>query len=86
MGHPAVPDPAVAFGYGRRWVPSANRPVFPRLIAFVQHRLCPDRHMSSASLWITVSSVLATSKITEVVDENGREIEPSYGFDSGFIK
>jgi hypothetical protein len=42
--------------------------------------------MSSASLWITVSSVLATFEITEVVDENGREIEPSYGFDSGFIK
>ncbi|KAJ7331331.1 cytochrome P450, partial [Mycena albidolilacea] len=64
--NPVVPDPAVAFGYGRR--------------------LCPDRHMSSASLWIIVSSVLATFEITKVVDENGSEIEPSYGFDSGLIK
>ncbi|KAF7350121.1 Cytochrome P450 [Mycena venus] len=63
--NPAVPDPEVAFGYGRR--------------------LCPGRHMASASLWITVSSVLAAFDITKAVDEDGREIEPSYEFDSGFI-
>jgi hypothetical protein len=42
--------------------------------------------MASASLWITVSSVLATFDITKAVDEHEREIEPSYEFDSGFIK
>ncbi|KAJ7889513.1 cytochrome P450 [Mycena olivaceomarginata] len=48
-------------------------------------RLCPGRHMANASLWITVASVLATFDIAKALDENGREIEPSYEFDSGFI-
>ncbi|KAJ7723509.1 cytochrome P450 [Mycena maculata] len=48
-------------------------------------RLCPGRHMATAALWITVASVLATFDITKPLDENGREIEPSYEFDSGFI-
>jgi hypothetical protein len=42
--------------------------------------------MANASLWITVASVLATFDITKALDVNGREIEPSYEFDSGFIK
>ncbi|KAF7343781.1 Cytochrome P450 [Mycena sanguinolenta] len=63
--NPAVPDPEVAFGYGRR--------------------PCPRRHMANASLFITVASVLATFDITKALDSNGRVIEPSYEFDSGFI-
>ncbi|KAF8189525.1 cytochrome P450 [Mycena galopus ATCC 62051] len=48
-------------------------------------RLCPGRHMANTSLWITIASVLATFDITKALDENGREIELSYEFDSGFI-
>ncbi|KAJ7046052.1 cytochrome P450 [Mycena alexandri] len=48
-------------------------------------RLCPGRHMASASLWVAITSILATFDITKAVDEHGQEIEPSYEFDSGFI-
>ncbi|KAJ6574328.1 cytochrome P450 [Mycena capillaripes] len=48
-------------------------------------RRCPGRHMANASLFITVASVLAAFDIKKALDENGREIEPSYEFDSGFI-
>ncbi|KAF8189526.1 cytochrome P450 [Mycena galopus ATCC 62051] len=63
--NPVVPDPQVAFGYGRRF--------------------CPGRQMATASLWITIASILATFEITKALDENGREIEPSYEFGFGFI-
>lgn len=42
--------------------------------------------MATASLWITVASILATFDITKATDEHGKEIEPSYEYDSGFIK
>ncbi|KAJ7664491.1 cytochrome P450 [Mycena polygramma] len=48
-------------------------------------RLCPGRHMATASLFITVASILAAFDIKKALDEHGREIEPSYEFDSGFI-
>ncbi|KAJ7167250.1 cytochrome P450 [Mycena crocata] len=48
-------------------------------------RLCPGRHMAISSLWISVASILAAFQITKARDEQGREMEPSYAFDSGFI-
>ncbi|KAJ7071658.1 hypothetical protein C8F01DRAFT_1245255 [Mycena amicta] len=41
--------------------------------------------MAQASIWIIVASVLATFNITKARDGNGKEIEPSYEFDLGFI-
>ncbi|KAJ7167269.1 cytochrome P450 [Mycena crocata] len=48
-------------------------------------RICPGRHMASASLWSTVVSFLAVFEIKKARDDQGREIEPSYEYDSGFI-
>ncbi|KAJ7839988.1 cytochrome P450 [Mycena olivaceomarginata] len=48
-------------------------------------RLCPGRHMATASLWIAVASIFATFDIRKAVDEKGLPIEPSYEYDSGFI-
>jgi hypothetical protein len=42
--------------------------------------------MATASLWIAVASILATFDIRKAVDEKGLPIEPSYEYDSGFIK
>ncbi|KAJ7119924.1 cytochrome P450 [Mycena crocata] len=48
-------------------------------------RLCPGRHMATASLWIAVASILATFEINKAIDEHGRVIEPTNSFDSGII-
>ncbi|KAF8189603.1 cytochrome P450 [Mycena galopus ATCC 62051] len=48
-------------------------------------RFCPGRQMATASLWITIASILATFEITKALDGNGREIGPSYEFGFGFI-
>ncbi|KAJ7169194.1 cytochrome P450 [Mycena crocata] len=48
-------------------------------------RICPGRHTALHSLWITVACFLATFDIKKARDEHGREIEPSYEYDSGFI-
>ncbi|KAJ7108017.1 cytochrome P450 [Mycena crocata] len=58
---------------------------FPETAFGFGRRLCPGRHMALSSLWIVVASMLATFEITKARDEHGREIEPSYEFDSGFI-
>ncbi|KAK7046397.1 cytochrome P450 [Favolaschia claudopus] len=49
-------------------------------------RRCPGRHMADAGLWVAIASILASFDITKAMDEHGREIEPSYEFDAGFIK
>ncbi|KAJ7671830.1 cytochrome P450 [Mycena rosella] len=48
-------------------------------------RICPGRHIASTSLWITIASVLATMEITKAVDENGKELEPSYEYFSALV-
>ncbi|KAJ7620491.1 cytochrome P450 [Mycena polygramma] len=48
-------------------------------------RLCPGHHMAKNSLFIATASILAAFDITKALDEVGREIEPSYKLDSGFI-
>jgi hypothetical protein len=42
--------------------------------------------MALASLWITVTSVLAVFDITKELDAQGQEMEPSYEFDNGINK
>ncbi|KAJ7114001.1 cytochrome P450 [Mycena epipterygia] len=43
-------------------------------------RVCPGRHMASASVWITAVSVLATFDITKAVGDDGLVIEPTYEY------
>jgi len=37
-------------------------------------RICVGRHMASATLWLTMVSILATLSIDKAKDEDGREI------------
>lgn len=46
----------------------------------------PGRHVALGSIWVTVSSVLATYHITKAVDANGVFIEPSGLYTSGLIR
>ncbi|KAJ7120745.1 cytochrome P450 [Mycena crocata] len=48
-------------------------------------RLCPGRHMASSSIWLAITSMLATLTVAKVVDDEGHVIEPSYEYLSGFI-
>ncbi|KAJ6472340.1 family 64 cytochrome P450 [Mycena vitilis] len=49
-------------------------------------RECPGRHMATAGLWIAIASILAAFDIAKPLDEEGQVIEPSFEYDSGFIK
>ncbi|KAJ7625670.1 cytochrome P450 [Roridomyces roridus] len=48
-------------------------------------RLCPGRHIATSSIWITVTSMLATLNIKKAVDADGHLIEPSYRYTSALI-
>ncbi|KAG5729423.1 O-methylsterigmatocystin oxidoreductase [Termitomyces sp. T112] len=39
-------------------------------------RICPGRHLADDSLWIAISTTLATVKFSKALDENGKEINP----------
>ncbi|KAF7358497.1 hypothetical protein MVEN_00900400 [Mycena venus] len=45
-------------------------------------RICPGRHMASATIWITVASMLAAFDIKKAVDEESKVIEPSFEYSS----
>ncbi|CAE6533311.1 unnamed protein product [Rhizoctonia solani] len=50
----------------------------PKIPAFgFGRRLCPGIHYAEASIFITVTSILAAYNITKAKDENGQEITPS---------
>lgn len=40
-------------------------------------RMCPGRHLARATIWITIVSILSAFEITNVVDEEGRQLEVS---------
>ncbi|KAJ6569258.1 cytochrome P450 [Mycena capillaripes] len=48
-------------------------------------RLCPGRHLATATLWIGIVSMLATFDIRKAVNDQGDIIEPTYEYISGFI-
>ncbi|KAJ7607861.1 cytochrome P450 [Roridomyces roridus] len=43
-------------------------------------RICPGRHMAASSIWITITSILATFDITKAVGKDGELVEPSYEY------
>ncbi|KAJ7092249.1 cytochrome P450 [Mycena epipterygia] len=43
-------------------------------------RICPGRHMARSSIWITMTSILATFNIDKAVDEAGHIIEPTFEY------
>jgi len=46
-------------------------------------RICPGRHLGTASIWIAVATMLATLEISKAKDINGQEIEPSQNMSTG---
>lgn len=80
--NPAVKDPITAFGFGRRYAYRA----LPASKFSSCSRLCPGRHMATSTIWIAVVSILAAFDIRKAVDEDGRDIEPTYEFLSGSIR
>ncbi|KAJ8520739.1 hypothetical protein ONZ45_g2484 [Pleurotus djamor] len=59
-----------------------DEPPFEGVFGFGR-RICPGRHLAAASLWIAVATVLSTLDIGKVKDENGVEITPEVGFETG---
>jgi hypothetical protein len=41
--------------------------------------------MASASLWLTIASMLATLDISKAIDEQGNVIEPTYEYFEGLV-
>ncbi|KAF7336336.1 Cytochrome P450 [Mycena venus] len=55
----------------------------PDIAAFgFGRRICPGRYMATASIWITVASMLAAFDIKKAVDENGQVVEPLFEYSS----
>ncbi|KAL4256194.1 cytochrome P450 family protein [Pleurotus pulmonarius] len=46
-------------------------------------RICPGRHLATASIWIAVATIFATVNITKAKDEYGNEITPEVDFETG---
>ncbi|KAF7299789.1 hypothetical protein HMN09_00984900 [Mycena chlorophos] len=48
-------------------------------------RACPGRHLATATLWMTIASILATFKIEKCRDEHGDVVEPTYDYFPGVV-
>ncbi|KAH0578687.1 hypothetical protein H2248_003815 [Termitomyces sp. 'cryptogamus'] len=56
------------------------------IIAFgFGRRICPGRHMASSTVWLLISSILATFTIRKARDEHGNEIDVDGSYTSGLI-
>ena len=48
-------------------------------------RICPGRHFASATVWLSIVSVLATFNIHKKKDQFGKEIHTDKGYIGGLI-
>ncbi|KAH0578674.1 hypothetical protein H2248_003805 [Termitomyces sp. 'cryptogamus'] len=56
------------------------------IIAFgFGRRICPGRHMASSTIWLLISSILATFTIKKARDEQGNEIDVDESYTSGLV-
>ncbi|KAH9951882.1 cytochrome P450, partial [Amylocystis lapponica] len=46
-------------------------------------RICPGRHLASASVWIAIATILATLNLTEATGDDGAKITPELTFLDG---
>jgi hypothetical protein len=49
-------------------------------------RICTGQYVANNSLWIAIASILATCKITNAVDENGKIIVPESTLTEGIVR
>lgn len=71
-----------------RFIATDNKPAEqdPHTIAFgFGRRTCPGMHIADASIFLSVSNILATLDISKALDANGKEIEPVVDYSSGGI-
>jgi hypothetical protein len=80
---PSVRDPTDSvFGYGRRYVNLSFK--FRQSLIFC-FRICPGKYLAFSSVWLTVSSILATMEISNWVDPKTGEVNiPSGEYTKGF--
>lgn len=48
-------------------------------------RICPGRHMASATVWLTIATVLSTFNITKAKDVDGNEIPVGDEYSNGLV-
>ncbi|KZT68589.1 cytochrome P450 [Daedalea quercina L-15889] len=48
-------------------------------------RICPGRYLASASLWISIASILSTLEIYKPLDDRGNPIQPSGEYTTGLV-
>lgn len=49
-------------------------------------RICPGRFLADASLFVTVSTILAVFNLSKAVDANGNVITPAFEYTSGTLR
>lgn len=49
-------------------------------------RICPGRFLAQKSVWISVTSILASMNITRAIDERGAIIEPTGDIRGAMVK
>ncbi|KAJ8522782.1 hypothetical protein ONZ45_g656 [Pleurotus djamor] len=59
-----------------------EEPPFPAAFGFGR-RICPGRHVATASIWIAVATIFATVDVSRVKDEQGNEVIPPQEFHVG---
>jgi hypothetical protein len=77
-----IPDPSVAFGYGRRQVKCFY---FTLVVSDIPRRICPGRYLSDNSLYAMISLVLAVYNITPSVDDQGNPVQLKPEVTSGLL-
>ncbi|KAF8646264.1 hypothetical protein AX16_007304 [Volvariella volvacea WC 439] len=59
----------------------------PRTMIFgFGRRICPGRHYAEAGLWFTLSRIIATLDISQVLDETGNPLTPEADFTTAFVR
>lgn len=81
-GH-GEPYPVGPFGFGRRCVPSTFVPRLVLISLSFLVRVCIGRVFADNSIWMMVTTMLATLNLGKKVDRNGRVVEPRVKFTNG---
>ncbi|KAG5724292.1 O-methylsterigmatocystin oxidoreductase [Termitomyces sp. T112] len=64
--------------------PVGNGEPYPPIFGWGR-RICPGRHFGDGSLWIAIATILATTTITNAIDEWGQKIIPEVRFKSAIL-
>ena len=54
-------------------------------LRYIRYRICPGRHLASATVWLTIATVLALFDIRRKKDASGRDTPIESDFTSGTV-